>query len=139
MQPLVSVLIPTFNRSAMLRRALGSAFAQSYPRLEVLVSDNHSTDDTSATVADFAGRDARVRPLQSPPGNTSAMLNIGNALAAAAGKYAVVLADDDFFLDDRYIEEGVRILESRQVGLLICDCVLGRPQRSRSPCWGWAR
>ncbi|HEV2968615.1 MAG TPA: glycosyltransferase family 2 protein [Pirellulales bacterium] len=129
MEPLVSVLIPTYNRSQMLRRALGSVLTQSYPKLEVLVSDNHSTDNTHATIAEFVRCDPRVRHLQSPPGNTSAMLNIRNALTAATGKYAVVLADDDFFLDYRYIEEGVGILESRRVGLLVCDCVLGRPQR----------
>ena len=129
MEPLVSVLMPTFNRSGMLRRALGSVLTQSYPKLEILVSDNHSTDDTHATIAEFVRRDGRVRQLPSLPGNTSAMLNIRNTLASAAGKYAVVLADDDFFLDYRYLEEGVRILESRRVGLLICDCVLGRPQR----------
>jgi glycosyltransferase involved in cell wall biosynthesis len=129
MPPLVSVLIPTYNRSPMLRRAVGSALMQSYPKLEVLVSDNHSTDDTPGTIAEFVRADSRVRHLQSPPGNTSAMLNIRNAFQAAAGKYAVVLADDDFFLDYRYIEEGVRIIESRRVGLLVCDCVLGRPRR----------
>lgn len=129
MDPLVSILIPTFNRSQMLRRALGSALMQSYPRLEIIVSDNHSTDDTPGTIAEFVRRDPRVRHLQSPAGNKSAMLNIRNALAAATGRYAVVLADDDFFLDFRYIEEGVRILETNHVGLLICDCVLGRPRR----------
>ena len=129
MEPLVSVLMPTFNRSGMLRRALGSVLMQSYSKLEILVSDNHSTDDTQATIAEFVRRDSRVRHLQSLPGNTSAMLNIRNTLSSATGKYAVVLADDDFFLDYRYLEEGVRILESRGVGLLICDCVLGRPLR----------
>jgi glycosyltransferase involved in cell wall biosynthesis len=129
MDPLVSILIPTFNRSQMLRRALGSALMQSYPRLEIIVSDNHSTDDTPATIAEFVRRDPRVRHLQSPAGNKSAMLNIRNALAAATGQFAVVLADDDFFLDFRYIEEGVRILQTNRVGLLICDCVLGRPRR----------
>ena len=129
MPPLVSVLIPTFNRSQMLRRAVGSALTQSYRKLEVLVSDNHSTDDTEATIAEFVRVDSRVRHLRSPPGNTSAMLNIRNAFQAATGKFAVVLADDDFFLDYCYLEEGVRILESRRVGLLICDCVLGHSRR----------
>jgi glycosyltransferase involved in cell wall biosynthesis len=129
MDPLVSVLVPTYNRGQLLRRALSSVLVQSYGNLEVLVSDNHSTDDTQSVIADFARRDPRVRGLTSPPGNTSAMLNIRHVLAAGQGKYAVVLADDDFFLDYRYLAEGVRILESRQLGLLVPDCVLGHSRR----------
>ncbi len=129
MPPLVSILIPTYNRSDMLRQALGSALMQSYRQIEVLVSDNHSTDSTLAVIDDFVRRDGRVRRLQSSAGNASAMLNIRNAFLAAEGKFAVVLADDDYFLDYRYVEEGVRILEDRHLGLLICDCVLGRPRR----------
>ena len=129
MDPLVSVLVPTFNRSAMLRRALGSVLAQTYSNLELLISDNHSTDDTSAVAAEFAKRDPRVRLLASPPSNTPAMHNIRHVLAAAQGKYAVVLPDDDFFLDYRYLESGVRILDSERLGLLITDCVIGRPRR----------
>jgi glycosyltransferase involved in cell wall biosynthesis len=129
MPPLVSILIPTYNRGEMLRQALGSALMQSYRQIEVLVSDNHSTDGTLAVIDEFTRRDGRVRRLESPPGNASAMLNIRNAFLAAEGKFAVVLADDDFFLDYRYVEQGVRILEDRHLGLLICDCVLGRPRR----------
>jgi glycosyltransferase involved in cell wall biosynthesis len=129
MDPLVSVLVPTFNRSALLRRALGSVLAQTYANFEVLISDNHSSDDTAAIVADFANRDPRVRPISSPPPGTPAMHNLRHVLAAAEGKYAVVLADDDFFLDYRYLESGVRILESERLGLLVTDCVIGRPRR----------
>jgi glycosyltransferase involved in cell wall biosynthesis len=129
MDPLVSVLVPTFNRSVLLRRALGSVLAQTYGNIELLISDNHSSDDTAIVAAEFATRDARVRLLPSPPANTPAMHNIRHVLAAAQGKYAVVLSDDDFFLDYRYIEAGVRILESERLGLLITDCVIGRPRR----------
>jgi len=132
MPPLVSVLMPTYNRGPLLRRALGSVLAQSYGNLEVLVSDNNSSDETPAVVAEFGRRDPRVRAVASPPPGTPAMANIGGVLTAASGKYAVVLADDDFFLDYRYLAEGVRILEERRAGLLITDCVFGRPTREIS-------
>jgi len=57
------------------------------------------------------------------------MHNIRHVLAAAEGKYAVVLSDDDFFLDYRYIDSGVQILETEKLGLLVPDCVIGRPVR----------
>lgn len=127
--PLVSVLVPTFNRSALLRRAVGSALAQTYPNFELLVSDNHSTDTTAAVLAEFTRRDSRVRQIPSPPRHTPAMHNIRHVLAGAKGKYAVVLADDDYFLDYRYLEEAVRMLEAERVGLVVTDCVIGRPLR----------
>jgi glycosyltransferase involved in cell wall biosynthesis len=129
MDPLVSVLIPTFNRSVLLRRALGSVQAQAYRNIEILVSDNHSTDDTLAVVEEFARRDSRMRYMTTPPNNTSAMVNFRGLVQAATGKYAVILADDDFFLDYRYLQEGVRTLEECRLGLLIADCVLGRARR----------
>src|SRR5258708_3021452 len=109
MDPLVSVLVPTFNRRQLLERALGSVLTQSYRNLEIIVSYNHSTDETAIGVAEFARRDQRIRYQTSPSGNQSAMLNIRSALDAASGKYAVVLADDDFFLDYRYIAAGVEM------------------------------
>jgi glycosyltransferase involved in cell wall biosynthesis len=129
MDPLVSVLVPTYNRSALLRRALGSVLAQTYRNIELLISDNHSTDDTAAVAEEFANRDSRFRRIPSPPPNTPAMHNIRHVLTAARGKYAVILSDDDFFLDYRYLEAGAGILESQRLGLLITDCVIGRPRR----------
>jgi glycosyltransferase involved in cell wall biosynthesis len=121
--------VPTFNRSALLSRALGSVLAQTYPNFELLVSDNNSTDDTQAVAMGYASRDRRVHVLPSPPPNTPAMHNIRHVLQAATGKYAVVLADDDYLLDFRYLESGVQMLEANGVGLLVTDCVLGRPRR----------
>jgi len=52
-KPLVSVGVPTCNRAALLGRALKSLVAQDYPNLEIVVSDNASTDDTTAVCADM--------------------------------------------------------------------------------------
>ena len=49
MSPLVSVVIPTFNRRDQVLQALESIANQSYPHLETIVADDASTDDTSDT------------------------------------------------------------------------------------------
>ena len=51
--PRISILIPTFNRAGMLSAAVASALAQTWENLEVLVSDNASTDATPQTMAAF--------------------------------------------------------------------------------------
>jgi glycosyltransferase involved in cell wall biosynthesis len=68
---LVSLVIPARNEAHNIRRCVESALASSYPRLEVIVVDDHSTDETGAIVAALAGRDARLRvitPPALPPG-----------------------------------------------------------------------
>ena len=89
----VSVIVPTKNRSAMLREALESIVALRGPDLdlEIIVADNHSTDDTCA-VAESLG--AFVVEAEHP--GAGAARNAG--LAAATGDYLAFLDDDDVFL-----------------------------------------
>src|SRR4051812_48138560 len=93
--PLVSIGIPTFNRAESLRRSIRSALAQDHPALEVVVSDDGSTDNTAAVVAELAAHDARLRCV-------SQAVNLGHArnfqavLEAARGEYFMWLSDDDW-------------------------------------------
>ncbi len=61
--PLVSICIPTYQGSRWISDAIVSALAQDYPRLEVVVSDDHSTDGTAEIADSFA--DERVRVVRS--------------------------------------------------------------------------
>jgi cellulose synthase/poly-beta-1,6-N-acetylglucosamine synthase-like glycosyltransferase len=61
--PLVSIVIPTFNqRPQFLRDSLSSALAQTYGQIEVIVSDNHSTNGTAALLAEYD--DPRLRVVR---------------------------------------------------------------------------
>ena len=57
--PLVTIAIPTFNRASWLGDCVRSALSQSYRNIEVLVSDNASTDDTQSVLSEFP--DPRLR------------------------------------------------------------------------------
>lgn len=95
--PRVSVIIPTFNRSAMVCRAVRSVLRQTLRAVEVLVVDDGSTDDTRASVAALA--DERVRYFYQPNAGRSAARNVG--LDAARGDYVAFLDSDDAFLPDK--------------------------------------
>ena len=91
--PLVTIGISTYNRAGgYLPHALGSAVAQTYPRLEIVVSDNCSTDDTEAVVAGFAA--PRIRYFRQRT-NIGANNNFNFCLAQARGAYFLLLHDDD--------------------------------------------
>jgi hypothetical protein len=66
--PLVSVILPTRNRSALLRRAVGSVRAQTYPDWEIVVVDDGSTDDTPAVIEQLCGElgSERLRAVRIP-------------------------------------------------------------------------
>ncbi|HKS70974.1 MAG TPA: glycosyltransferase, partial [Ktedonobacterales bacterium] len=66
-RPLVSILIPARNESRAIGRCVESLARQDYPRCEVLVLDDHSTDGTAAIVAELAARYPQVRLLHGEP------------------------------------------------------------------------
>ena len=65
--PRVSVVIPARNEERNIDRCVRSVLATHYPSLEVIVVDDHSTDDTGAIAASIAARDPRLRVIVPPP------------------------------------------------------------------------
>ena len=90
--PQFSVVIPTFNRGPLLRRAIDSVLAQTLGDFEVLVVDDGSTDDTRSVVEGVG--DARVR-LISLPRNRGAAAARNAGIAAARGELISLLDSDD--------------------------------------------
>lgn len=93
-QPLVSVVVPTYNRIAYLETALVSAVRQTYANIEILVADDASREDVfGAVISKFAG-DPRIK-YQRNSRNMGMGMNTWQALARASGKYIANLHDDD--------------------------------------------
>ena len=98
MSLLVSVIIPTYNRAADLARALDSVLRQTYPYWEVLVIDNHSTDNTYEVVHQLS--DARIKWLEiTNKGVIAASRNLG--IRHANGEFIAFLDSDDFWQPDK--------------------------------------
>lgn len=116
---LVSVIIPTRDRVGMVVRAVASALAQTHVRLEVLVIDDGSTDDTVTRLAQIA--DPRLRVLRHQTGRgVSAARNTG--LAAATGAYLALLDSDDVWLPEKTArqlafmrERGLAISQTQEI------------------------
>lgn len=95
---LVSIGIPTYNRaSSYLRYALRSAANQTYTNLEIIVSDNCSSDNTESLVKEFD--DPRIRYYRQRE-NIGPLKNRNFCLAQARGDYFVMLLDDDLIDND---------------------------------------
>lgn len=114
--PLVTIGISTYNRAnEFLPVCLQSAVAQGYANLEILVSDNASSDDTEGVVKRLA--DARVRYVKQPR-NLGANGNFNYCLDHARGEFFLLLHDDDL-LDPDMIERCAEALgDRRDVGMI---------------------
>jgi glycosyltransferase involved in cell wall biosynthesis len=88
----VSVAIPTRNRLQYLQKAIESAFAADYPHIEILVSDNASTDETPAIADIYRNRGVRWYRQESDLGMVG---NWNFCLRVAKGDYFLLLSDDD--------------------------------------------
>jgi len=103
-----SVCIPAYNRASLLRRAIESVQAQTEPRIQIVVSDDASSDATPEVVQDLAAKDSRIRYLRNPQ-NLGLVGNWNRCLAEARAPLMCLVNDDDT-LAPRAIETGCRLL-----------------------------
>lgn len=106
----VSIGMPVHNGQAYVREAIESLLAQTHRPIELIVSDNASTDDTPAIVTALAQCDDRVRYLRSEA-NRGASWNFRHVLHRAAGEYFMWASHDDRW-GARFIEANLVALQS---------------------------
>ena len=94
--PLVSIGIPTYNRAALLERAVQSLVAQDYPNIEILISDNASEDTTQKICEVMCSHYPFVRSYRNR-NNVPALSNFRKVLLLSNGEYFMWAADDDFW------------------------------------------
>src|SRR5215217_1250210 len=90
-EPFVSVVVNNYNYGRFLGEAIDSALAQTYPRTEVVVVDDGSTDDSCSVIA---GYDGRVVPVLKENGGQASAFNAG--FAASRGDIVIFLDADDY-------------------------------------------
>jgi glycosyltransferase involved in cell wall biosynthesis len=118
--PLVSVIIPVFNRADLIGRAVESVRSQGVDDIEILVVDDGSTDDTADVVRRLAAADARVRLLQQENGGSGAARHTG--LQASRGAFIAFLDSDDYWLPG-FLERQLGLLQEApaDVVAVVCD------------------
>jgi hypothetical protein len=92
-RPLVSVCVTSYNYGCYLRDAVESALSQTYPHIEVVISDNGSTDNTRDVIGAYRD-DPRVRFFVNET-NVGLCANHNRAIERARGDYLVILSADD--------------------------------------------
>lgn len=98
-EPLISVIIPTYNRATLVKRALASALDQSYQNTEIIIIDDGSTDKTSDTIKNFEDTRIKYYYCKKNSGGPTKPKNLG--VKRSKGKYIAFLDSDDYWLPQK--------------------------------------
>lgn len=118
--PLVSIIIPTYNRAHLIGETLDSVLAQTYTHWECIVVDDGSTDDTESVIKRYCENDARFQYSQRPenqPRGGNAARNYGFNLSKGA---LIQWFDDDDVMLPEYLKKRVNIFDNDNIDLIIC-------------------
>lgn len=115
-QPLVSIIIPCYNAAPYLRATIGSIFQQTYPRLEIILVNDGSTDNTVDVINSF--RDSRIRYYYQENKGQCVASNLG--WRNSTGAYIKFLDSDDF-LNPQHIELQLQALAGREDAVASCE------------------
>jgi glycosyltransferase involved in cell wall biosynthesis len=135
--PAVTVCIPTYNRRELLAASLRSVLDQSFQDIEIIVSDNASTDDTADFVRSLNDPRVRYDRLEE---NIGLFGNLSRCLHLGSGRYRVMLPDDDLMLPGNLAEK-VRFLDQNPSAGMVHSAFRYLDQNARpvGPASHWSR
>jgi glycosyltransferase involved in cell wall biosynthesis len=105
---LVSIGLPVYNGSQYICQALDSLLAQTHIELEIIISDNASTDETRKLCTEYAQKDARIRYYRHPE-NMGAIWNYNHVFELSSGEFFMWASCDDYW-DSNYTETCLQAL-----------------------------
>ena len=109
LNPTVSVILPTYNRAALLPAAIESILNQTYKNFELIIIENGSSDNTMELLNTYQKKDKRIKIINNPMNRgISYARNQGNKIAR--GKYIAIMDSDDISLPKR-LEKQVAFME----------------------------
>ncbi len=118
MTPLVSVILPTYNREKYIARAIESVWKQSYENMELIVINDASTDGTGNLINNLAKDNPKIIVLHNEV-NLGMVASFNKAINVAQGKYIARLDDDDVWCSGEKIEKQVDFLEKNPAYCLV--------------------
>lgn len=110
-KPLISVIIPTYNRKDMLLRAVESVLMQKYSNIEIIIINDCSTDETKNYLDELSTNIQIVRVINNSI-NMNAGYNRNLGFREAKGDYVVFLDDDDYYIDNNFFSKAINIHNS---------------------------
>lgn len=138
MNDLLSVIIPTYRRPEMLRSAILSVKSQDYPRIEIIVVDDNSWEETSQVADEFPDVVFLCNDENKGPGYSRK-----KGFEYSSGEYIVFQDDDDYYTDPSFFSRAISCLQEKEDATLviadarILDVVTGTYRDYSRDHYGW--
>lgn len=127
-KPVISVVIPTYNRSRDLELAIKSFLIQKYEDTELVIHDNCSSDNTFQIVKKWQEVDSRIIYYRNDI-NIGFVDNLRKSIIKAKGDYIVLLGDDDRFIHPRALNYFIQAFGYLNVGVVKAGQILIRDEK----------
>jgi len=121
--PLVSILIPVYNRQTLIGECIESALLQTIKNIEIVVCDNCSSDGTWSVLEEYAQRDTRIRIFRNER-NLGPVGNWHRCAMEARAPYAKILFSDDV-IDSTFLERTLPLIQKPNVGAVFVAARIG--------------
>ena len=117
--PLVTVVVPSYNKAIYLFESVGSALAQTYPKIEVIIVNDGSPDNTAAVAQQIiqTNPSRAIRYFEKPNGGISDARNF--AIERAQGRVIMNLDGDDI-AESTFVEKGIALMRAQGLNLVSC-------------------
>ena len=114
--PLISVILPTYNRAKYLARSIESVLSQSYKNFELVIIDDGSRDNTPSLISKY--QDPRIKIIKNET-NVGFVRSLNKGINYAKGKYISRIDDDDLWPDPSKLRKQVEFLEDNPEYVLV--------------------
>ena len=130
--PFFSIVIPTYNRGNLLRRAINSFLDQKFQNFEIIISDNNSIDNTKEIVESF--NDKKIIYSKNNE-NIGFVLNVEKAILMASGKYIITHGDDDVILYSNGLQRIHDLIIEKEYGFMMINHLSKDRQNKEIACF----
>lgn len=110
---MISIITPIYNSESYVKSTIDSVLLQSYKDWEMIIIDDHSSDNTYQVAINYAKSDKRIRVYQNTRNNGAAITR-NRAVEIAEGKYIAFLDGDDLWLPQK-LETQLEYMESKNI------------------------
>ncbi|MBV6624127.1 MAG: glycosyltransferase [Rivularia sp. (in: Bacteria)] len=122
MQPIISIVIPVYNREDYLKIAIESVLRQSFTNFELIIWDDGSTDNSVEIASQYAQKDKRVKVIAAR--HQGQTLSLKGAFSICSGKYLGWIDSDDLIAPNTLIETANICENNSEIGLVYTDYLL---------------
>lgn len=126
--PLVSIIIPAYNREKYIGRAIDSALVQSFQNFEIIIVDDGSTDNTKKALTPYL-KDERIKYIFQKNQKVGKARN--NGIKNSVGKYIALLDSDDYWIDNDKLKKQTDFLEKNYDYVLVSGGIIRTDENGR--------